>query len=496
MKNSEKLFLYINEIDEELIEDADSDEEKPIQMKPEPRSPAKGLIAFAACVAALAVGIFAIVKFRTNGNFDPVSAPSEYVSDTSDSSDNSDQSSYPDINFEFTAEDPEFRAELKELVNAAEDIDRMFKGMGHTPGKKFRYYFEGDEEHYYEDEYFEIPEDRRTDMGLFAVPQTYDEMEALVTRYFSERAALFYMEYVSKGSMTENDDGTYNVEIFKGSSYPKFIEIDGRMYRTNEIRGGGLGIDCGTARIIRKTEKSIDFLFWGHNYNDMDNDGAAYAERNGSVTIEDGVMKLQYFFDHGFIPEIPAEYTDRDLELQEILAGLAKGDRFTSVFTQTAAAPFVGDDLLFIFGGRAFPYIETVYPQPGHTFPRTCEELEETLLQYFAQEAVERYMERVCKGTMTANPDGTYSVTLDKDIGYPSFVEIDGKMYYWNVKTAGPRIYYNNTAQVIEQTDGTITYSCAILNYYAFVKDTQRICYERGGWKLDPFFYESPDYPG
>lgn len=490
MKNSEKLFLYINEIDEELIEDADSDEEKPIQMKPEPRSPARGLIALAACVAALAVGIFALVRFRVNGNFDPVSAPSEYVSDTSDSSDNSDTDP------EFTKEDLEFQAQLKELVNAAEDIDRMFNGMGHTPGMKFRYYFDGDEEHYYEVEFFEIPKDRRTDMGLFAVPQSYDEMEELVTRYFSERAALFYMRYVAKGRLTENADGTYRIDLIKGSRYPVFIEIDGRMYRATESKGGGLGIDCGTAKIIRKTEKSIDFSYWGHNYNKPYQGGAAYAERNGSVTIENGVMKLQYFFDQGFIPEIPAEYTEQDLELQNILAELAPGIELSLIVADQSIA-CAGDRFKFVFPGSKmiYSYVELAYPQLEYTFPRSCDELEKMLLQYFTQEAADRYMERVCKGTMTANSDGTYSVTLDKDIGYPTFIEIDGKMYYWTAAvSSGIDTPYSNTAQVIGQTDDVITYSCIISNHNGFIKVTKRICYERGGWKLDPF-YGGNDYP-
>ncbi len=261
-------------------------------------------MALAACAAALAVGIFALVKFRVNGNMGPVSAPSGYVSDISN---NLDQSSVPEIDPEFTEEDLKFQAELKELVNAAEDIDRMFRDMGYAPGMKFRYYFDGDKEHYYEAEYFEISKDRRTELGLFAVPQSYDEMEELVTRYFSERASLSYMVYAAKGRLTENDDGTYRIDLVKGSGYPKFVEIDGRMYRAAESKSGGLGIDCGTAKIIRKSENSIEFSYWGHDYSKPYQGGAAYAERNGSVTIENGVIKLQYIFGNGFIPEIPAE---------------------------------------------------------------------------------------------------------------------------------------------------------------------------------------------
>lgn len=714
MINSEKLFLLINEIDEELIEEADGEEEKPVQMKPEPRSRSKGIIALAACVAALAVGIFAIVKFFVKNGIDPIQGDSsEYSSEDQSNSDDSDiepefteedlelqeiladlapgfdiagmfsdgveavgpkyrfsvsdsftmgelfaatyidvsgnqpwyqfpkscdeleemlskyftkklarhywgsydiaehwteqsdgsyyvslshESKYialglieidgkmfyldPDSKFEyrgemydpysgenlegpfdyktarvvnqtddtivfsyvsgsskrggklryqdgswkldmytglpvdFTEEDLELQAMLTELVAGAEDIDKMFDSMGADTGITFtsNEYNNGNlyAANYYTGDYYLIPEGRRSESGLFVVPQSYDEMEELVNRYFSSQAASFYMSWVGKGrNMTPNPDGTFNVDVQKGSmiellngsiivrdkkeTKPIFIEIDGKMYRSTTAQNiGGLGIDCKTAKVIRKTEKSIEFSYWGYSHKDYFDyfNKDQYMKRTGTITLENGTPKLHFFCDYGFIPQFPAEYTEQDLELQKILKELSPGYMLDSILDNNGVE-CAGDEYKFVFSDSRWinTYIEVSYPQPEYTFPRSCEELEEILLEYFTQEVTDNYMKRVCKGTMTANPDGTYSVTLDKDLDRDLvFIEINGKMYY-NFSIGGDRVpRYHNSAQVIEQTDDAITYSYIITEYDGFKKVMLKLRYERGGWKLDPSY--------
>lgn len=68
---AEKLFLLINEIDDRLIMEAEKDYEQPVEVVLERRFPLKELIACAACVAALAVGIYAVVKIRIGDNITP-----------------------------------------------------------------------------------------------------------------------------------------------------------------------------------------------------------------------------------------------------------------------------------------------------------------------------------------------------------------------------------------------------------------------------------------
>lgn len=67
---AENFFLLINEIDEELVLEAEGEADhevgQPESAKPRSRFPFKGAIAAAACFAALAAGIFMIAKIRIN----------------------------------------------------------------------------------------------------------------------------------------------------------------------------------------------------------------------------------------------------------------------------------------------------------------------------------------------------------------------------------------------------------------------------------------------
>lgn len=500
MKRSEKLFLAINEIDGDIVEEAKPEEEKPIQMKPEPRSPMKGIIALAACVAVLAVGIFTIVKFKLGGDIESVpvqngsdsfasdSTDSEYNSSDTDSADNGSE-----IDPMLTEHDLELQAILKELVPKAEEIDGMFTHLAPSGDKYILNFDFANGFLPYSHEYYIVSEDQRTNNGLFAIPHSYDEMEKLVSEYFSAQGAEFYMKNYYHGTLTGSQNETLFVDLGQyGPNDKGFIEINGSMYYADwrEEEYPGMGIDCETARITRQTDTVIEFTYFGRNYN-VYND--VYSEKTGFLVKENGIWKLRYLCGYGFAPEIPTEYTEQDIELQTLLNGLKPGDEVTGLFV-------IGN---FINGTQynfAFPEITNKYD--CHTYYdvstldwkrnslKSCDEFEQRLLQYFTREATDSYMSKVCKGTMTTEDGVIYSVILDKDIGgIPIYVEIDGKMYCtWEAGHSEVTSLLCDTAKVIEHTDNTIIFSHAVADYENFHTKTERLVYERGGWKRDPFY--------
>lgn len=486
MKKSEKLFLIINKIDEDIVEEAKYNEETPVRMKPEPHTSIRGIIALAACIAVLAVGVFALVKFKlNNGGIEPSpiqSDSSEYSSDSSESSNSSES------NGEYTAGDIELQGLLKELVPKAEEIDGMFNDLSPS-GDKFIFRV-GDpvrNENYLEMDYYLIPKDQRTANGLFAIPQSRDEMEHLVSQYFSTQAAEFYMSYVRPCIMAANADRTYTVELDSGAGFELdfargFFEINGGMYFTpSPHEYHGMCIDCETARIIRQTDEIIIFTYQDYNYY-----ADVYYQRNGVLVNEDGAWKLDYYPYNGF-PLMPDEYTEQDLELQKILETLSPGNKVATTLLFNNA-PAYGDTYYFILpGNRKLPYLKYIDvsgPQPSVNHPKSLAELEETLLEFFTEESAQYYMSLVGKGTMTDNGDGTYNV---KSVGAlnPVYIEIDGKMFYRTYFPNGDWGKFNYTAKVVEWTDDTITYTYVSVMSGGFGTESRTLKFERGGWKMN-----------
>lgn len=90
MKATE-LFLLINEIDDKLIDDAEN-EVQPEKIAIKSGLPFKEIMAFAACFAVLAVGIFTIIRFKTSGIPPADSTVSPAVSSENSSFDESNTS--------------------------------------------------------------------------------------------------------------------------------------------------------------------------------------------------------------------------------------------------------------------------------------------------------------------------------------------------------------------------------------------------------------------
>ncbi len=215
---------------------------------------------------------------------------SESSSETESNSDSiseesSDTSDYT-IPIELTDEDKELQKNLKGLEDGAKAIHYWFTasiprdnhGMPlittlafhfpeiNNPGQDlyFRYYYP-------------IP-DGYSEAG-FVIPNTCDGIRKIMLEYFSERCTNSFMNQVGTGRITENSDGTFTVMLDDKEKKwaPRFLEIDGIMYRDDCVGGKGIGfrtLEPDTAKIVSKTDDTIEFTYLSTNwmYYDFDED--------------------------------------------------------------------------------------------------------------------------------------------------------------------------------------------------------------------------------
>lgn len=496
MKNSEKLFLAINEIDDKFVDEAKTEEQRPVQIKLEKRKPIKEIVLFAACFAVIAAAMFALVKFKLSEDIDAIESNS--TDSSFDSSDMSENSDYSDSDNEFplhlSEDDLALQEILKELIPYTEDIDELFN---YRPAAGSRYKFSytdsyGDER---SEEYYRFYDGMRSTNDLFDTPQSYDEMETLLTRYFSKLAAESYLSYVSKTDSTKSDNGWfYDIDC---SGVNTFIETDGKLFfRPCDFGYLGMGIDPSTAKVKSKTNNVIEFRYWDEDLSDFN--GEEYSNNIGYIVKENGEWKLHYFDYYGFTSEIPAEYTNDDLEVQEILETLRYGDRLNYLLTcpditkrgtyYTLAFPEIpGYE-------QGFGYIDLSSAEQYYDFPSSYEDFEQQLLKYFSQAATDEFMKRVAKGTIINTADGvTYVKLTESKTNPPAYVEIDGRMFYESGAGGFSEENMFNTAKLIGQTDDTIIYSYTFGTHGELQRLEGRLVYERGGWKRDEFYDPAAD---
>lgn len=490
MKRSEKLFLAINEIDDKLVDEAKTEEQKPVRIKLEKRKPIKEIVAIAACFAVIAAAMFALVKFKLSEDIDAIESNS--TDSSYDSSDMSDDSDHSDRDNEFplhlSEDDLALQEILKELIPYTEDIDELFNYRPAAGGRyKFNYTDSyGDER---SEEYYRFYDGMRSTNDLFNIPQSYDEMETLLTRYFSRLAAESYLGNVSKTDSTKSFNGWYYDIDSSGAN--TFIETDGKLFfRPYDFGYLGMGIDPSTAKVKRKTDNLIEFWYWYEDISDFN--GGEYSSNIGYIVKENGEWKLHYFDYYGFTSAIPAEYTEDDLELQEILETLKGGDKLSNLFRPDITKRGTYYNLAFpeIPGyEQGFGYIDLSSAEQYYDFPSSYEDFKQQLSQYFSREATNEFMKNVAKGTMTETADGVYSVKLTESrTTLPTYIDIDGRMYY--ISGAGGYAEENlfNTAKLIERTDDTIIYSYTFSNHGELQRLEGRLVYENGGWKRDEFY--------
>lgn len=409
-------------------------------------------------------------------------------SENSSSSSESVESSSTSSVRELSADDQALRLILSEILEGAQEVDRLFRGGLATDGAKYHGLLANGEVS--RNEFYEITENARTQPnGLFPAPRTRDEIEQLLRRYFTDRTIKYYMDLIHSGKFSTDSDGNTvvtddNDDFF---SFASLLEIDGKLYGRSgyDTYRTLSNIKLDDTIVTERTDTSIKFIYREHD--------GKYTD--GVLLYENGSWKFDFFGWFGFIPEMPdpATYTDDDKELQAILDELEPGRTICEWRFFGARTPD-----RFDFHIQPGGYDETYFLLPLEEatsagdiyYPQTIDELEQLLLKYFTRNMVDNsFMSNACKGIMTENPDGTYTVTLDPECGkyikYPMFLEIDGRMYsLYSMRDLMPDVIWN-TAQIIEKTDSFIRFKyieSALGEYY---EEEGLIKYERGGWRLN-----------
>lgn len=293
MKKSEKIFLAINNIDERLIDEAKGKDEKPVLIRVEKHMPVKEVIAFAACFAVLATGIYALIKFKING-IDPMGNTSSEISANSFV-----------LPSEFTEEDLELQNILEQLSPGEELRNRFLYGFD---GTEYTFTFNYDPE--FDGSYILVPAGK-SQSGLM-YPQTRDEMFKLLLKYFTFNAADSFMDEVQGVAADKNPDGTYSVISIVDASFPTFIATKDGMYRRKaEAQAGGAVPLWNTARVISKTEDSIKFSY-------VIDETGEYRSSEGLIKLERGGWRLNYCRD-GFELEDDLPVMVKDKEFPNIV---------------------------------------------------------------------------------------------------------------------------------------------------------------------------------
>ncbi len=224
----------------------------------------------------------------------------------------SDVSAVP-IPVEFSNEDRELQEILRNMEGIYDTVDFWFRHdePDDDTAKKYLFVFPEFKRSSYTDfmpmtYYYEIP-NGYSENGM-VIPQTYNDFKNLLLSFLSEQY-LEATDQVIKGSMTEitgdsftelddqtsgrlssmieNCDGAFFVTWEKCWDSPvKFIGIDGKMYRHafNWDRGieGTWIVDVDTAKVISKTDDTIEFSYITDSWLQVD--------KNGSIVDKDEIL--------------------------------------------------------------------------------------------------------------------------------------------------------------------------------------------------------------
>ncbi|MCM1164627.1 MAG: IseA DL-endopeptidase inhibitor family protein [Lachnospiraceae bacterium] len=118
-------------------------------------------------------------------------------------------------------------------------------------------------------------------------PQTTEEMEKHLKKYFTSAATAQFMTNVGKGTLTVGGDGSLNVEMSGGGSPTRFIEIDGRMYCSESTSGFLLGEPYwSTAKAVSRSEDTLVFTYIYASFGEL-------WEGEGVLKKEDGDWKFE-----------------------------------------------------------------------------------------------------------------------------------------------------------------------------------------------------------
>lgn len=405
-------------------------------------------------------------------------------SDGSESMESSSASSTSSTVEYLTEDDKAVREILSEILPCAQEVARIFDDIG-TDGARYLELSRNGVD--YNGAFYEITDDSRTQPnGLFPMPQTRDEIETLLHRYFTERTIDRFMKDIHPGKFTTDTNGdTVVIDTDKYPGIAALLEIDGKLYgrsRESSFFDALDDIKVEDATVLERSETSIMFHFY-----------ADYPRnRIGVILYENGSWKFDCFGSVGFIPEMPdpATFTDEDKELQAILNELSPT---ITIAGWDGYGVYGGDKYQFIFPGEK--YAEDYNSMPvgkvydsDIEYPQNIAELEKLFLEYFTQKEADGYMTSTCKATMTENSDGTYYVVPEGEISDRQFIEIEGKLYVRTNYRGSAGEPVPNTAQVIEKTDDHIKFSYIHSSMAGYFSDEGLIKYERGGWRMSYYF--------
>ena len=122
--------------------------------------------------------------------------------------------------------------------------------------------------------------------------KTRDELEEELSLYYSSEIVSQFMGYVGIGEITERTENGCLIEIKNAYldengflySIPRFIEINGRLYRDTGAKGGWFTPNWSMAKVISKTDEELIFSYLGYGMDDIKEIRAGL----GRLKYEDG----------------------------------------------------------------------------------------------------------------------------------------------------------------------------------------------------------------
>ena len=123
--------------------------------------------------------------------------------------------------------------------------------------------------------------------------KTRAELEVCLKQYFSSEIVSQYMDSVAVGEIVEKEEDYCLIKITEGGYFdqkgflfgiPKFIEINGRLYRDDGTKGGWFTPNWSMAKVISKTDEEIIFSYLGYGMDDRKEIRAGL----GRLKYEDG----------------------------------------------------------------------------------------------------------------------------------------------------------------------------------------------------------------
>lgn len=297
----EKLFEIVNNIDDELIcemleygadtEKKGEEYEGKLYSGPQKQRKIhywKYPVTAAALMLVLAGVLFifnrgSTLPYNEEGTTDSEQGPDETTDNAQGIVTTTEDPGTPvdtNIPYDFTEEDKELQRFLEKTANEALKYQGLYdSGYFGDIG----WQIEGDEEHdgVIYARFPQLEQDVVIKEYVFLSDElsfkTADELEEELSLYYSSEIVSEFMGYVGIGEITERTEDACLIEIKNavlddnGFMYgvPRFIEINGRLYRDTGAKGGWFTPNWSMAKVISKTDEELIFSFLGYGMDDI-----------------------------------------------------------------------------------------------------------------------------------------------------------------------------------------------------------------------------------